>query len=275
MSAGTLAEWLAPASGVIILGVITSLVTQEATGWLDKVPGWLLRLARRRLPLNSRYVLYDEWAAELDTAFHDMRGRPLSRLVFGIRYAVGLLRTARRIANELGPVRDFSYNAEPAAADRPQLATRAQLNKDDVVQAWSLGTNCLLYEEDRGPEKLNVGSRRYPLMVSRSQTWQHAYALYAIVSFDGDHARLKAAARQSLGDIPAKPHFARQLSRAVDICEQAARMVEDAGAVHDDKARRRLVAICEHETTNVFLGLFAPNTIKELRRTLKEIDREP
>jgi hypothetical protein len=92
---------------------------------------------------------------------------------------------------------------------------------------------------------------------------------------DGDHGRLKAAARQSLADIPVRPQWTRQLFRAADLCEQAALMVEDAGAVHDDKARRRLVAICEHETTNIALGLFAPSTIKELRRTLREIDREP
>lgn len=267
--------WLAAAGSVIIVGVITSLVTQEATGWLDKVPGWLLRLARRRLPLSSRYALYDEWAAELDAALREMSGRPLSRLVFGIRYAAGLLRTGRRIARELGPVRDFSPQAEPAAADWPQPVIGAQLNKDDVVQAWSLGTNCLLYEGDRGPEQLNVGTERHPLMVPRSQVWQHSYAQYAVVTFDGDHARLKEAARQSLAEIPAKPHWASQLSRAADICEQAARMVEDAGGVYDDKARRRLVAICEHETTNALLGLFAPSTIKELRRTLRDIDREP
>lgn len=202
-----------------------------------------------------------------------MDGRPLSRLVFGIRYAAGLLRTARRIARELGPVRNFSH--QPAtAADRPQPAVRAQLSKKDVVQAWSLGANCLLYEADRGPEQLNVGTARHPMMVPRDQAWQQAYAMFALVSLDGDHARLKAAARQSLADIPVKLHWARQLSRAADLCEQAALMVEDAGAVHDDKARRRLVAICEHETTNIALGPFLPSTIKELRRTLREIDRE-
>jgi hypothetical protein len=52
-------------------------------------------------------------------------------------------------------------------------------------------------------------------------------------------------------------------------------MVEDAGAVHDDKARRRLVAVCEHESMAIALGPFSPFTSKDLRRTLREIDREP
>jgi hypothetical protein len=284
MSGGEVAGWVIAAGGVIVLGVITSLVTQEATGWLDKVPSWLLRLARRRLPLSSRDTLYDEWAAELHAALHGMDSRPLSRLVLGIRYAAGLLRTARRIARELGPARDFSYRAETTAADRlvvssldlPQADVGKQLGKD-ALEAWSLALNCLLYEKDKGPKQLNVGTARHPMMVPRDQAWQQAYATFALVCMDGDHARLKAAARQSLADIPVKPHWAPQLSRAADLCEQAALMVENAGAVHDDKARRRLVAICEHETWNLTLGPFAPNvsSIKELRRTLREIDREP
>ena len=96
-----------------------------------------------------------------------------------------------------------------------------------------------------------------------------------LTRFDGDHARLKAAARQCLADISAEPHWARQLSRAADLCEQAAQMVEDAGAVYDDKARRRLVALCEHEAMKDVLGPFSPFTTKDLRRTLRDIDREP
>jgi hypothetical protein len=106
-----------------------------------------------------------------------MDGRPLSRLVFGIRYAVGLLRSARRIASELGPVRSFNHQAEAIAVDRPQPAVPARLSEKDAVQAWSLGTNCLLYEADRGPELLNVGTQRYPLMVPRSQAWEQGYVL--------------------------------------------------------------------------------------------------
>lgn len=61
MSGGAVAGWVAAAGGMVVVAVITSLVTQEATGWLDKVPGWLLQLARRRLPLSRRDTLYDEW----------------------------------------------------------------------------------------------------------------------------------------------------------------------------------------------------------------------
>jgi hypothetical protein len=282
MSGGSVAGWLATAGGVVVVGVITSLIAQEATGWLDKVPGWLLRLARRRLPLSNRDALYDEWAAELHAALHDMDGRPLSRLVFGIRYAAGLLRTARRIASELGPARDFNHRAEATADDRlvvpsldiPQADVGEQL-REDALGAWSAALNCLLYEKDPGPEQLNVGTQNKPMMVPRDQAWQQSYATFVLARFGGDHARLKAAARQCLADIPTEPHWARQLSRAADLCEKAAQMVEDAGAVHDDKARRRLVAVCEHEALSDALGPFSPFTSKDLRRALREIDRQP
>jgi len=65
----------------------------------------MLRLARRRLPADGRDDLYDEWSAELHVALHETAGRPLSRLLLGVRYAAGLLRTARRIADELGSTR--------------------------------------------------------------------------------------------------------------------------------------------------------------------------
>lgn len=282
MSGGAVAGWMAALGGDGRRRGDSSLVTQEATGWLDMVPGWLFRLARRRLPLTSRDTLYDEWAAELHAALHSLDSRPLSRLIFGIRYAAGLLRTARRVARELGPARDFSYRAGTTDADRlvvPSLdvpqADMGERLREDALEAWSAAMNCLLYEKDPGPEQLNVGTRDKPMMVPRDQAWQQSYATFVLTRFNGDHSRLKAAARQCLTDIPAEPQWARQLSRAADLCEQAAQMVEDAGAVHDDKARQRLVAVCEHEAMRDTLGPFSPFTSKDLRRTLREIDREP
>ena len=100
MSGGVIAGFLATLAGA----VLTGLAAQEIGGWLDAVPSLLLRLARRRLPAGNQDTLYEEWAAELHIAMHGMEGRPLSRLVFGIRYTAGLLRTAPR-ADELGPTR--------------------------------------------------------------------------------------------------------------------------------------------------------------------------
>lgn len=108
MSSGLIVGFVAGLAGAITVGVLTSLLTKEAEGWIDALPGLLLRLARRRVPTSHRDTLYDEWAAELHAALNGVEGRPLSQVFFGIRYATGLLRAARQIADELGPVRHSS-----------------------------------------------------------------------------------------------------------------------------------------------------------------------
>jgi len=107
--------------------------------------------------------------------------------------------------------------------------------------------------------------------------------MQVLVKCNGDHARLTAAAGQCREDLarkappPGSPH-AQALSRGADLCDQAARMIEDAGAVDNNKARRRLVASCEHEGIVIALGIVpgvAENSAAELIETLREIDEEP
>ena len=145
------------------------------------------------------------------------------------------------------------------------------------LQAWVYARNCLLYENDPGPWELNVGTHDKPVMIPREQAWQDAYAMNVLVHCDGQYARLKAAAGKCRASISARPHLARELARAADLCELAARMVEDAGAYGSDKARRRLVAVCQHETMMVALGNAIPgvaaDSSDDLRRTLRDIDR--
>jgi hypothetical protein len=99
--------------------------------------------------------------------------------------------------------------------------------EEDAFQAWVYARNCLLYETDRGPALLNVGSEREPRLIPRSEAWQHAYAMQVLVKCNGDHARLTAAAGQCREDLarkappPGSPH-AQALSRGADLCDQAA-----------------------------------------------------
>jgi transcriptional regulator with XRE-family HTH domain len=122
-----IAGFLTGTAGAILVGVLTGLLTREAEGRLDALPRFLLRLARRRLPEDSRNDLYDEWSAELHAALHATEGRPLARLILGTRFAAGLLRSARRIASGLGPARRTSPPDErvPANALLPGSALMA------------------------------------------------------------------------------------------------------------------------------------------------------
>jgi hypothetical protein len=155
----------------------------------------------------------------------------------------------------------------------------------DVIRAKLNGHNCLSRENDPGPAELNVGTVSEPRMVPRAEAWQHAYALDVLVELDADHARLTATASNCRQEAARKHprkirNWMRQdLSRAADLCEQAARMVEDAGAVGDDKARRRLLAGCQHESIMNSLGNAIPSiaesSAEDYQRTLREIDGGP
>jgi len=156
--------------------------------------------------------------------------------------------------------------------------------EDDVLQARLNARNCLILENRRGPAELNVGTAGEQRMIPQAEAWQHAYALYVLTELGADHARLTAAAckcRQDAATAAGQdPDWvAPELSRAADLCEQAARMVEDAGAAGNDKARRRLLAGCEHETMMISLGNVIPTVAEaaaeDYQRALREIDGKP
>ena len=79
----------------------------------------LLQVARFRLPRAQRSGLYPEWRGELDHLLRCGTDNLPRRLLRGIRFARGLVTTASRIADELGPCR------VPPPAD-PLLLNRAR-----------------------------------------------------------------------------------------------------------------------------------------------------
>lgn len=89
----------------LIVATVGDLVSEELRGRLDRMPYAVLRLAIRRLPAEIRQSVGDEWRAELHHILHRAKGLPITRFASGIPYALGLLRTARRIGRELKAVR--------------------------------------------------------------------------------------------------------------------------------------------------------------------------
>jgi xanthosine utilization system XapX-like protein len=88
-------------AGAFVFGAVASTLNEEVRGRLDRLPRALIRLAGRRLPQTVRDDLTDEWAAELDAILQRAEALPLTRLLVGIRYALGLLRVAPVVASEL------------------------------------------------------------------------------------------------------------------------------------------------------------------------------
>jgi hypothetical protein len=147
----------------------------------------------------------------------------------------------------------------------------------DSAQAWSLAANCLLFEEDPGPDQVNVGSDTEPQMQPRTEAWRDYYARYLLKELDGDLGRLAAIDDEYRGELRRRPSQ-REVREGlpelwhcvVDLVERAVTIVRTVGADTDDKARRRLVAGVDHWLTVNTLGGIAPEVQEISNATLIE-----
>lgn len=89
----------------LVVAVAMSLLGDEVKGWIGRVPYAILWVASRRVPPSHRAVLHGEWVADLAGALQDRSERPITRLLVGTRFAIGLVSGGRQVAIELGPVR--------------------------------------------------------------------------------------------------------------------------------------------------------------------------
>jgi hypothetical protein len=142
--------------------------------------------------------------------------------------------------------------------------------ENDALQAFICARNCLLYENDSGPELLNVGTTHRPLKIPRSEAWQQSYSMHVLRDCDADHARLLTA-RQVCRERGAEDQ--KDWSRAVDLCDQAIRVIEGACGIEDDRIRKILLAVCEYENSRTALGplIDGESATRELTEKLREI----
>jgi hypothetical protein len=87
--------------GVFLSAALGDLVSEEIRGWLDLVPRAILRLAAVQLDPDLRESIYEgEWLPDLIYELRGAESRPITRLIRGIPFALGLLMAARRISRE-------------------------------------------------------------------------------------------------------------------------------------------------------------------------------
>jgi hypothetical protein len=91
-------------AGMMLWGALNTMCLEEIVTRIGGIPSALIRLAASRLPRQARDDLADEWRAELDFILRDTDGLPITRLLRGMRYAIGLLRVSPGTACELSPV---------------------------------------------------------------------------------------------------------------------------------------------------------------------------
>jgi hypothetical protein len=88
--------------GGLLVATVGDIVSDEIRAHLDNLPLGLLKLAARRLPAELRIRVYEEeWLPELHWVLRGDDAKPITRLIHGVRYSVGLWRTSTRIAEEL------------------------------------------------------------------------------------------------------------------------------------------------------------------------------
>jgi hypothetical protein len=82
--------------------VIGDVVSEEVRDRLDHIPHAILKLAAGRLDPGQRSSVYDdEWLPELYYILRGAEARPITRLITGTHYALGILIATHRIASHL------------------------------------------------------------------------------------------------------------------------------------------------------------------------------
>jgi hypothetical protein len=135
--------------GVAVL-VLHDLASAEIRGWIEIAPQAVLRLAAARLPVGLRETVYEEeWLPELTYLLRGTESRPITRLILGLRFALGLFRSARSVARH---------------ADRPLATARPAIHvfDSDVGMARDEGVDFYWsYDTGKG-QVVGVGQVKEP-----------------------------------------------------------------------------------------------------------------
>jgi hypothetical protein len=110
-------------AGALVNAVLSDMAKEEVTTRLNQVPVVLIRIATVRVPADLRDDLAAEWRAELDHIIISASGLPLTRLLRGTLFALGVLRAAKNIARELEPV---GHDLRETAGDEGRAAALAR-----------------------------------------------------------------------------------------------------------------------------------------------------
>jgi hypothetical protein len=135
--------WLLALVGSFIMAAVGDMVSEEIRGWLDVVPQAILRLAAAQLNETQRDAIYEnEWLPELSYVLRGAESRPITRLIRGISFALGLLVSAHRVAQQL-------TRGSPSVAPirRPfihRILSRQPIYLRGYRYRWRLATRALI-----------------------------------------------------------------------------------------------------------------------------------
>jgi hypothetical protein len=128
--------------GGLLVIAFGDLVSEEVRGWLDLLPRGILRLAARRLAPETREAIYEEdWLPELIYALSGAESRPITRLVKGTYFSLGLFISARRVeaipptASTRASAAGLAGTASATSEAFGSFLTMIQLNDSEIARA--------------------------------------------------------------------------------------------------------------------------------------------
>jgi hypothetical protein len=129
------------------------MASEEICDRLDHLPHAILHLAARRLDPRQRTTIYqDEWLPELTYILKGAETRPITRLITGTTYAVGILASTPRITRHL--------SREPAEAPSVSITVEGcqtlDLNTTNLVLERNLRSQKRHYIK---PHRCRIGTR--------------------------------------------------------------------------------------------------------------------
>lgn len=123
--------------GMFLFAALGDLASEEIRGWLDLAPRAVLRLAASQLDPAHRETIYrDEWLPELIYVLRGAQSRPITRLIRGTTFALGLFVSARKISRDLARTR-WGGSLAKAAASGDAAAWRALVDGYSGL-VWSI-----------------------------------------------------------------------------------------------------------------------------------------
>ena len=141
--------WVAGALGGLVVVVVGDLVSEEVRVRLDRIPQALIGLAARRVAEDIRANRTEEWDGELYELLQQRRAAalPISRLVLGVNYALGILRSAGKVNDALSRYPRYTLNwilnrgldGVEGFADSPENAVRVGAGVPALISAFALG----------------------------------------------------------------------------------------------------------------------------------------
>jgi hypothetical protein len=122
----------------VLMAAVGDMVSEEIRDRLDHLPHAILRLAALRLDPSERVLLYEDlWLPDLAYCLKGDEARPVTRLIDGTIYALGILFSARRSASYLQEGARASAAQGEAGHPSPAARLDSYAARTAAVTEWA------------------------------------------------------------------------------------------------------------------------------------------